>query len=176
MKRILVPLDGSHLAERAIEVAAPMAQAVEGSLVLLRVVPPFEEARLYIPDAAEELRGAQVQAAEEYLAAVSARIAADRLSTETHVVIGPVVESIAEQATHLHCEMIALTSHGMGGRVAQVFGSVALKLLHAAPSPVLVIRSTASDLADEEEGEERAADTTLLRELSPSARRRKEDG
>jgi hypothetical protein len=60
----------------------------------------------------------------------------------------------------------------MGGLGSQVFGSVALKLLHAAPCPVLVIRSTAEELQGEEEAEERAADRSLLREFADTTRSR----
>jgi nucleotide-binding universal stress UspA family protein len=170
--RILVPLDGSHLAERALDEAVPLAQSLGATLVLLRIVPPQEEARLYLPSMVEELREAQARAAEEYLVSTAARIQAERLATEVHVSAGPVAPTLCEETIRLHCDLIALTSHGMGGLGSQVFGSVALKLLHAAPCPVLVIRSTAEELQGEEEAEERAADRSLLREFADTTRSR----
>jgi len=168
IKRILVPLDGSALAERVLDEAKPLAQSLGSTLVLIRVVPAQEDAALYVPQLVDELRAAHVQAAEEYLATIAAHIAADHLSTENHVCVGAVAPTLASKATELHCDLIALTSHGMGGLCASVFGSIALKLLHSAPCPVLVVRSTAGQLEGEEEAEERAADQALLRELSSS--------
>jgi nucleotide-binding universal stress UspA family protein len=170
--RILVPLDGSGLAERALDEAVPLAQRLGATIVLERIVEPQEEARLYLPGTEQELRQAQVQAAEEYLSAIAARIASDRLSLETHVGAGPVAATICDQTKRLHCDLIALTSHGMGGLGEHVFGSVAQKLLQSAPAPVLVVRSTKGHLQIEEEAEERAADRAQLRELSGTAPKR----
>ncbi|MEX2159855.1 MAG: universal stress protein [Dehalococcoidia bacterium] len=172
IKRILVPLDGSALAERVLDEARPLAQSLGSTLVLIRVVPAQEDAVLYVPQLVDELREAHVRAAEEYLTTIAAHIATDQLPTETYVCVGAVAPTLADKATELHCDLIALTSHGMGGLGAAVFGSIALKLLHSAPCPVLVIRSTAGQLEGEEEAEESAADQALLRELSstPAAR------
>jgi nucleotide-binding universal stress UspA family protein len=171
IKRVLVPLDGSQLAERALVIAGGLAESLAGTVALVRVVAPLEAGRLYAPHLADQLEQAQVQEAREYLEAVSRRLEDDRLRTELHVAVGPVARTLVGEAKRLHSDLIVLTSHGMGGLGDQVFGSVAMKLLQSAPCPVLVVRSTAGELEAEEEAEERQTDEALLRKLvTPSSR------
>jgi nucleotide-binding universal stress UspA family protein len=163
IKRILVPVDGSQLGERALVVAGDLAESLAATIVVARVVPPLAPGR-YAPDLLRQVEEAQAKDAQAYLASVAERLADDRLTVETRLLRGPVVETLVEEASKERCDLIALTSHGMGGLASAVFGSVAQKLLHAAPCPVLVVRSTAADLESDEELEERRADEALISE------------
>ncbi len=162
IRRVLVPLDGSQLAERALRVAGDLAEGVSATLILARVVPPLATGTSYQANLLKELTETQTREAEIYLASAAERARADRLVVETRLLHGEVAPTLVRVARHEHCDLIAISSHGMSGLGSQVFGSVAQKLLYSAPCPVLVVRSTPADLEQEEEREERAADEALL--------------
>ena len=165
IKRIMVPVDGSRLGERALVVAGDLAESLAATIVIARVVPPLAPGR-YAPSLLRQVEEAQDKDAEAYLASVAERLADDRLTVESRLLRGPIAEKLAEQAAKERCDLIVLTSHGMSGLATAVFGSVAQKLLHAAPCPVLVVRSTAADLESDEELEESQADEALITEAS----------
>jgi nucleotide-binding universal stress UspA family protein len=170
IKRILVPLDGSHLAERALVAAGDLAESLSATLVVARVVTVRHDGRQYRPHIISELVEAETQEAETYLASIAKELRRDRLSVETILLHGEPAQAVAAVAREEQCDLIALTSHGMSGLGSDVFGSIAQKLLHSAPCPVLVVRCTAQDLEREEEEEEGAADRELVDQLSAGAR------
>lgn len=171
IRRLLVPLDGSELAERAIVVAGDLAESLSATLLLVRVVPPPVPGRFYTPKLLEQMEEAQRREAEAYLAAVAGRLKEDRLTVETRVLSGPVAATLVDEARRAAVDLVVISSHGLGGLGSRVFGSVAQKLLHHAPCPVLVVRSSPDDLEAEEEQEERQADRALLGELSRVSRK-----
>jgi len=171
MKRLLVPLDGSELAERALVVAGALAESLNGSLMIARVVPPPTPGRFYSSHLLKELEEAQLQEGAAYLAAVADRLREDRLTVETRLLHGEVAPTLLDLADRERCDLIVISSHGAGGLGAQVFGSLARKLLYAARHPVLVVPATAAQLEHEEEHEEAATDNALLAELSHAAMR-----
>jgi nucleotide-binding universal stress UspA family protein len=166
IKRILVPLDGSPLAERALLTAGDLAESLPATLVVARVVAVRPDGRQYRPHLIDELTEAESRQAETYLASIAERLRADRLVVETVFLLGEPAQALATTAREADCDLIALTSHGMSGLGSDVFGSVAQKLLRSAPCPVLVVRCTAQDLEREEEDEERAADRELVEQLA----------
>jgi nucleotide-binding universal stress UspA family protein len=171
IKRLLVPLDGSDLAEEALVVAGDLAESVDGVLVLARVVPPPVPGRFYAPNLLEQVEEAQAKEAEAYLASVAARLKDDRLHVETRVTRGEVASTLAALAEKEHCELIVMGSHGLGGVGWHVFGSVAQKLLHTSPRPVLIVRPGSADVFErEEESEERVVDEAMLSELAQTSK------
>jgi nucleotide-binding universal stress UspA family protein len=170
IKRVLVPLDGSELAERALVVAGDLAESVSATLILARVVPPPATGRFYQANLVKELKEAQTREAEAYLASAAQRLREDRLTAETLLLHGDVAPALVSAARHERCDLIAISSHGMSGLGSQVFGSVAQKLLYSAPCPVLVVPSTPGDLEREEEHEERAADEGLVGQIRAAQR------
>ena len=165
IKRLLVPLDGSKLAEEALVVAGDLAESLNGTLVLARVVPPPIPGRFYAPGLLEQVQEAQAKEAEAYLASVAQRLSEDRLTVETCVLRGEVAKTLVAFAERERCQLIAIASHGLGGLGWHVFGSVAQKLLQAARCPVVVVRPTPDVFDREEETEEQQADAVLLSEL-----------
>ena len=170
IRRLLVPLDGSRFAERALLIAGNLAESVSGELVLVRVVPPPVPGRFYGPNLLDQLQEAQRKEATAYLAATAARLKLDRLVVETHVLLGPAAETIARLAVDSRCDLIVMSLHGLAGAGWRVFGSVAQKVLHTAPCPILIVRPTDAELEGEEEEEELMADDALLHELAESGR------
>lgn len=144
-KKILVPLDGSQLAERALGPALQLAG--EGCQVLLVRVPI--RAQMFIPAEGgygllyPERVEAQAQAeALTYLQEVqAARAAGGQSSVRVKVVEGDVASGVVDVAREENADLIVMSSHGYSGLTRWVLGSVAEKVLHGAPCPVLVIRS-----------------------------------
>lgn len=168
LKRLLVPLDGSKLAEEALVTAAELAESLNASIVLLRVVPSSVPGRFYSPQLLEHVQQAQAQEAEAYLTSVADRLTADRLRVDTHVLFGEVAASVVRFTEIERSDLIVIGSHGLGGRGWQVFGSVAQKVLHSSRCPVLIVRPTAEAWEREEEMEEEQADQAHLALVSSS--------
>jgi nucleotide-binding universal stress UspA family protein len=145
-KRILVPLDGSALAEAALSHAEQLAASGGGELVLLRVViSPYS---IVAPDLV--LAGQSIdqdilqQQAEQYLRALAARLAGQGIAVRTVTCPGPVAEAILDHARSGDADIIVMSTHGRGGISRWVYGSVADRILQAAPCPVLLIRAGAA--------------------------------
>jgi nucleotide-binding universal stress UspA family protein len=162
---MLVPLDGSELAERALIIAGDMAESLNATIILTRVVPPPVQGSFYAPRLAEEMQQAQTKDAQAYLDEVAARLRADRLTVDTRLARGEPASGIIRLARDEPCELIVMGSHGMGGLGWHVFGSVAMKVLHGASIPVLIVQSRPEDFDREEEKEETLADAALLSKL-----------
>lgn len=142
-KRIVVPLDGSIRAERAIPVAARIARASGGSVVLLRVVSTATE---YWPNMVAEptMRQVAIDAdltgAEKYLSEVATRTKLDDVPTETVARYGPTASAILRVAHSSQADLIVLCSHGYTGMTRWALGSVAEKVARHADVPVLILR------------------------------------
>ncbi|HKV57378.1 MAG TPA: universal stress protein [Ktedonobacteraceae bacterium] len=142
-QRILVPLDGSMRAERAIPIAARIARASSGSVVLARVV--SKPSGLWPSVAPQTTLVQQILAddlaeAEGYLSVATRSPELQGVTTETVVRFGPTVSSILAVADSYQSDLIVLCSHGYTGITRRIMGSVAEKLAREAPVPVLVLR------------------------------------
>lgn len=171
IKRLLVPLDGSHLAEQALKVAGEVAEGTSATIVVTRVVPPPIPGRFYAPNLLDELQAAQMKESEAYLASIAERLRGDRLAVETRVASGAVADTLVGLAASERCDIIVMSSHGLGGVGWRVFGSVAQKVLHSAHCPILIVRPSQEELDREEEEEEERSDEALLGEVTRSQRR-----
>ncbi|GAB4566751.1 MAG: universal stress protein [Anaerolineae bacterium] len=138
--RILVPLDGSKLAEAALRHAETLAWQFGSKIIVLRVihvpqalgavdlVPAYgldvdrieEEARLYLKGICGELRKASIEA-------------------DCVLLQGPVAETIVDYAAREGIDLIVMSTHGRSGLSRWIFGSVAEKVLQGARCPVLLI-------------------------------------
>jgi nucleotide-binding universal stress UspA family protein len=143
--RILVPLDGSPLAETALEEACTIAAGSQQEVTLVQVVPPVMRtiSALEVAYAGfdEELTSMHRAAAEDYLDDVEERVRARGLRCTGLTVLGPnVAEAILELARPGPVALIAIATHGRGGVRRLVLGSIADKIVRAAEVPVLVYR------------------------------------
>jgi len=146
--KILIPLDGSELAERALEPAFTLAQQAEGGVLLLRVAAPqpllastrpvYGDYGITLP--VQTSAEAQTEA-ESYLKTTRQDKAPRGLSVWLEVQSDGVAEAIVDTAADIHCDLIVMSSHGYSGVTRWVLGSVAEKVLRKAPCPVLVIRA-----------------------------------
>jgi nucleotide-binding universal stress UspA family protein len=143
--RILVPLDGSPLAEEALNAGAALARIWGTELTVLQVVPPVllsSDPALPVPTAYdEELTEMCRTQAQDYLNDVVEGIHAQGLRATGVAVVGwSAVDSILEVARPEQIALIVLATHGRGGLRRLALGSVADKLVRGADVPVLVYR------------------------------------
>lgn len=142
-KRILVPLDGSPLAETALTEAVDLAKRTGASLVLVRAA----EAHTLTGDPTDA-QVTVVREAEEYLAAVKARIAVEGLArVETSVWYGSAADAIVEAAVFRNTDLIVMSTHGRTGLGRLVLGSVAESVLRATKTPILLLRPHGAPVA-----------------------------
>jgi nucleotide-binding universal stress UspA family protein len=154
-KRILVPLDGSERAERAIAVAARIAQASRGSVLLVQVVTP--PVMGVIGSAPIELSiEASLGAASDYLKQVARREELADVEVHRKALQGISTATALLDAIELyHCDMAVICSHGRSGLTRWALGSIAQKLVREAPIPVLVLRPDGPLLLPAKPGDER---------------------
>jgi nucleotide-binding universal stress UspA family protein len=134
--KILVPLDGSTLAEAAMWKAAEMLNG--GTLSLLRAA---EAHTLPGADPVDAQVNA-VREAEEYLAAAVRRLKDKGVkAVETHVWYGPAAAAIAEAAQVQKVDLIVMSTHGRSGLGRLILGSVAESVLRGTRTPILVVRA-----------------------------------
>lgn len=129
--QILVPLDGSPLAERALPYAGTLARALGAGLLLVRVV-----AAQSGPAGRRRHAPWDVGEAEAYLSGLGRQLALRGVAAEGAVLRGEPVEWIARVAARRSAGLIVMASHGLD---SWAFGSVARAVIDRAPAPVLVI-------------------------------------
>jgi nucleotide-binding universal stress UspA family protein len=141
-KRILVPLDGSARAERAIPVAARIARALGDSVILLRVATApvdtgkFSKLSVY----AEESVNADLAGATSYLENIAKSDELVGITTEVKALFGAAAPTILSSAQSFHASIVVMCSHGYTGYKRRVLGSIADKVTRHSPVPVLVLR------------------------------------
>ena len=134
--KILVPLDGSTLAEAALWRAVELADG--GTLSLLRAAEAHSLPGADMIDAQVTV----VREAEEYLASIARRLADRGLKkVETHVWYGPAAAAIVEAAETHKADMIVMSTHGRSGLGRLILGSVAESVLRGTRTPILVVRA-----------------------------------
>lgn len=137
IRNILVPLDGSALAEASLAPVRTLARATGATVTLLHVLEN---------DAPESIHG-EPHLGEEGEAALYLADVARRWDGATsfleHVHLNPehdIAASIAQHAAELDSDLIAITTHGGGGLRGLFFGRIAQKVLQQTDRPVLIVR------------------------------------
>jgi nucleotide-binding universal stress UspA family protein len=136
-KTLLLPLDGSPLAENALPVAAAFADAYGSILHLVRVVPiPTVNGfsgEAYVPDMLDALVGS----AHVYLKDTAASLKRPAVTTE--VIVGSAAPRLEDYVAANAIDLVVMTSHGRSGFIRTALGSITDRLLGGA-APVLVVR------------------------------------
>jgi nucleotide-binding universal stress UspA family protein len=136
LSKILVPLDGSALAESAIAKAMDLAGG-ESTLMLLRAAEAHTLPGVDPTEAQVEV----VREAEEYLASVAARLKEQGIdSVETSVWYGPAASAIVDAARLRKADLIVMSTHGRSGLGRLILGSVAESVLRGSTTPILLLR------------------------------------
>jgi nucleotide-binding universal stress UspA family protein len=137
---ILVPLDGSPLAESALRPATELADTLNASLHLLRVVwPPHHAAYEYLIGDPDD--SGLIPEATAYLEQVATRIGKVSRRVDVQAMIGLPPTAIPYVATKIGAGAIAMATHGRGGFSRAFLGSVATATLQRADVPVLVVNA-----------------------------------
>ena len=148
-KRLVVPLDGSPLAEQILEPVMTLAVLEEAEVTLLNVVKRDEATE----NPGSPTRAAwwekDVGAAKAYLTRMAERLRVGSISVITEVVIGDnISEEIATYAGRERADLIAIATHGRGGFSRVLRGSVADALTRSARSCILVFHPSAAATKD----------------------------
>ncbi len=137
-RQILVPLDGSRLAEVVLPAAAYLAARGHGRVTLLHVLergaPATVHGEPHLDDPAE---------AEAYLRSVAARLTAEGVEVGIHVHPNEerdVAQSIAAHVAELGADLVVIATHGSGGLRGFLFGRIAQQVLRRTTVPVLLIK------------------------------------
>jgi nucleotide-binding universal stress UspA family protein len=161
-RKILVPLDGSELAECAVPhievltkcdtaevILVSVTELVEGHTVLegsgqpVRlpvggwVQPSQPLGERLVPEAF----GKKEKEAQRYLDSIAKKLAAKGINASTEVLLGKPAEAIVDYAKHHGCDLIVMASHGRSGPSRWAYGSVADKILRSSSVPVLIVRA-----------------------------------
>lgn len=139
-QRVLVPLDGSALAEQALTYARSLVTAARGTLILVRAANHHG----LTGDLAVRERDA-VDAAQTYLEGQAQTLEAAGFSVEIGVTFGDAAAHILDEVAIRHADAIAMATHGRSGLGRWVYGSVAERLLAHSPVPVLLVRAWVGD-------------------------------
>jgi len=143
-KQILVPLDGSDLAELALDHAFALARLSQADVTLFQVVPPIEHiisSGADHPIYVDEQFAARRELAVDYMHTVCDRRDCAEISVETVVEMGSPAEKIIDYAHEHPIDLIVMATHGHSGLKRWVYGSVADKVLRGAELPILLIRA-----------------------------------
>lgn len=140
---LIVPLDGSQLAEESIPIALAIAAACEAKIIFIRAV--------HLPGYAVSGPGAefygmdfgvagQRDEARKYLAKFVAQAESKGIEATAHAALGNAAGRILEDTRSVPDAMIVISSHGRGGFKRMMLGSVADKIIRASHHPVLVLK------------------------------------
>lgn len=135
LTKILVPLDGSELASRALPRAVQLAHAADAQVVLVRAA--FAHPLVGVDEVAAQ--SAVVDEAETALGEVAARLRQDGLTVETSVYYEEAAAAILDATKRRHADLIVMTTHGRSGLGRWIYGSVADRVLQRSEVPVLLV-------------------------------------
>lgn len=137
--RVLVPLDGSHLGERALKAAGTFSR---NGLVLFQCLASPGLKEMLAPARYQELVECQLRTAHQYLEATAQGFPDQEV--ECAVGRGRVATQIVDEATRRKVDLIVMTTHGRGEQ-PWFLGSVAEAVLKESKVPVLVVRVKAGE-------------------------------
>ena len=144
-QKILVPLDGSELAECVLGHVDALARGCQAkSVVFIRVVEPIRQTGgeyMMDQDQVKKIESESKQDAGEYLKKISAKVSLGGAVVKTEVISGRPAEILAEYATKNQVDLIVIATHGRSGVSRWVWGSVADRILRSACIPVLMVRA-----------------------------------
>ncbi|MCX8117955.1 MAG: universal stress protein [Desulfobacterota bacterium] len=141
-RKILVPLDGSELAKKALDHAEKLAVFFGSEIVLFEVVPYlpiYGSPELVTPLVIDEK---QKEVAERYLQELTEELKKKGVKASAMVKTGQqVAVEIIDYAKEIGADLIVMSTHGRSGITRWVLGSIALKVLTRAETPILLLRS-----------------------------------
>jgi len=136
---VMVPLDGSSLAEMALPKAVELLSGPRATLILLRAAEATKTLPWIDPI---EAQAAVVREAESYLAAVAANLADQGvLGVVRSVWYSSAAKAIVAAARRRSVDLIVMSTHGRSGLQRAIRGSVAESVLRATRTPILLVQA-----------------------------------
>ncbi len=158
-QKILVPLDGSKLAECALPYAEEIARGCDTDEIILVSVTERLVGKTFAPEIQEQYRasdrldlsradsevkvtfGKLEKQAQRYLGGIMKALQAKGIRVRAEVLMGNPAAEIANYAEKNDTDMIVMSSHGRSGPSRWAYGSVADKIFRASCVPVLMVRA-----------------------------------
>src|SRR6476620_11020109 len=137
IKRILVPLDGSPMAESVLPVAVAIAGCTSATVILLHIIEDRPPKTIH-----GEPHLTTIPESQRYLEELASRLLPN-IHVEYHVhdvEENDVAQSVAAHAAELNVDTIVLCTHGRSGPRRVVWGSIAQQVLKRVDAPVLIVR------------------------------------
>jgi nucleotide-binding universal stress UspA family protein len=140
-KRIVVPLDGSKLAEQILPRVVALATIEEAEVVLLNVLIPQSYSQMEIVDPSLPWWETDVAQGQAYLFRVAGMLRRSGVTVTSDVVIGEnVAAAIGDFSSRERADLIAIATHGRGGLARLIRGSVADAVMHSSKVSMLVLK------------------------------------
>jgi nucleotide-binding universal stress UspA family protein len=145
IRKILIPLDGSELSERAIAPGHECARRLGADVVLLHAVERADgatggQAATFAVQPGGDKLSASSTRVEDFLREAAAGIAASGVSVQTEIITGAPASCIVDFAAQNHVDLIVMSTHGRKGLQRWRYGSVTEKVLHSAPCSLMIVR------------------------------------
>jgi nucleotide-binding universal stress UspA family protein len=140
-KRVLIPLDGSELAEQALPHAIAQVERFSAELVLLQVVEPFPRAGVLWQADIDQAEKQAIRQARDYLEKTAATIQERGIQVKSVVMQGQPNSEIVRFAEASGVDLIVICTRGRSGLSRWLMGSVADRVVRGATVPVLLVRT-----------------------------------
>jgi len=148
VQKILVPLDGSKLAEKALPYAETFAQNFEAELIVVWALQPQPLVAVsdYGVASYNTIIEDEEREATDYLDHLQTELRSRNILVRTTIIKGhSVADAIVDLASQEEVDFIVKTTHGRSGLSRWIYGSVATKVLQQAPCPIFLVRVRAGD-------------------------------
>ncbi len=148
LKKILVPVDFSSSARKALHYGEALARQFGASLVLLNVVPPYmpvpDLVTIDLVEVEQQFRDSARKELGEWQ-----RTVAKEVATEVVLKTGDAGQEIVWTAKELEADLIVLSTHGRTGLAHVLMGSTAERVVQHAGCPVLIVREKEHEFVTE---------------------------
>ena len=148
IRRVLVPLDGSEVAEAVLPYVEELAKRLGATVRLIRVVETTVQEMMALGteavrmvEAVEEARQAKRKEVGDYLARVADRLRREDIDASWQIVEGRAADAIVQVAHADVADLLALSTHGRSGLDRAVFGSVAAEVMGKVRIPMLLVKA-----------------------------------
>ncbi len=145
-QKIIVPLDGSQVAECVIPHIETIAGKSKTRVELVTVIEPLEiptRGKIAISDdEIKQIHAEDEKEATRYLEQIASRLTQAGVNTGTVILSGKAADSLVRYAVNNKVDLIIMATHGRSGISKIFWGSVAEKILRATDIPVLLIKTT----------------------------------
>lgn len=140
-KTILLPLDGSPLAEQALQHAVALAECFHSKLIILKVLVPLNNNLSLPPGAVKRAEAATRELVNEYLNRVASRVQDKGFPITTITVTGRPHEEIIHFAEMEQVDIVVMCTRGQSGISRWLMGSVADRVVRSVNVPVFLIHA-----------------------------------